>query len=551
MNIAALLGTGAGLTWLTSPSEDTSDTSGKDTIGEMVDRAINEKDPANYRGKRYTVQTTKGETPADEEEEQHSQYMNPKLEYKSLTTELVNRYFLVSKADVFHFLRLVIETHVRAIQLYVEKRSIDDQRVIFIFKGGNLLRIVASEFMVELPGHAADLINEFYMPHFHRSDADFSIYIDPTLREFQKIHAELTHLTYLLQVHIREHITTAPERYFQFFRLNCATRRAILERYQQSLNESRSIEDPTNERFYGGRFNGVLFEGTQIGERKVMGGARETDTFIVPGPRGKTVTFTPDETPQYIRIQYNTALDFGEGSERAAFHLVRTKLLVGTHFVAAGESAGTTVLFGGEIVDVSIPRKEDSSLADFFKAKERAMESYELRYRGDSLTFMGYSLEQLIDDLDLVLFTRSEHRPWNDKKYVRRLYRLFYLCFVQLFVVFRSNVERRKYLKSFCSRIASKALKDDIGDRVTTFNGKWKRYDVKFARFARQIARTSVPGNDPLFGEFRGFVEHLQRNCITTLTALKNIGQWCGRQLPLSERSIYEGRFSALVREED
>lgn len=560
MDIALLLGAGAGLTWLTSDPNpgatgETPDEDSAQPIGMMVKQVI--KDPKTKRRlserpdpKHYPAaekHSIRGEGAGDEEEVEGEGYVNPQREFKSISTDLVNNSFLSHKADVFRFLRLVIDTHTKAIELYSEAKDIKAGRIRFVYKGGNVLRIVANEFLIELPGHASDLVNTFYMPYFKRSDADFSIYIDPKLKNFEEVHTDLTQLTWLLQQHIRERIVANPHRYFEYFRLNEESQSRLLSHYLDALNAAETLKDPTNETFYGGIFEGVRFENSTAG-LPPWGSSELPDTFIAFADETKesTVTFIPrPDKENYMRIQYNTALEFGEAKEKAAFHLVRTKIIFATRF--QNEAGASSVYrFGGELIDVSLPKKADSGLSHFFDTPN-AIDKYELKLNGSSLRFFGYSLAFLIDDLDLILFIRSE-KPWDDKKYVKRLNRLFYLCFVETFVVLGSNTERKNYLKEFCERVVTKAYEPDLKKRADRFIAKWNTKGPSgFNRFAKRFADTAVPESDVSFSNYEEFVDLVQKNCITVLTAFKNIGQFCTKGSTLSEQRIYEGNFNALL----
>jgi hypothetical protein len=556
MDIALLLGTGAGLTWLTSDPNETEETENPDedsaqSLHVIVNQVI--KDPKTKRriSERPKADdyphTTSHHSDQDEEEIEGEKYVNPQREFKSITTDLVNHHFLSQKPDIFRFLRLVIDTHTKAIEIYAQLKEIKPDRLRFVYKGGNVLRIVASEFLIELPGHASDLVNAFYMPYFKRSDADFSIYIDPKLKNFEEVHTEVTQLTWLLQQNIRERIAARPYRYFEYFRLNEASQKRIMETYLIHLNGADSLSDPTNDRFYQGAFEGVRFEDITAG-LPPWGNSEDVDTFIAFADDKKqdTVTFVPrPDLTHYMRIQYNTALEFGEPGEKAAFNLVRTKMIFATRFKDES-SRSSVVKLGGELIDVSIPKKADSGLSHFFDTPS-AVDQYELKHNGKSLRFLGYSLSFLIDDLDLILFVRSE-KPWHDKKYVKRLNRLFYLCFVQTFIKFDSNTARRNYLTEFCNRVVTKAYEPDLKKRADLFIAKWKDKGPEgFNRFAKRIADTSVPETNADITDYREFVDLVQRNCITVLTALKNIGQFCTKGSALSEQRIYEGSFNALV----
>jgi len=559
MNIALLLGAGAGLTWLTGDPSDEADEADEFTnLKRIVDRVMKNPKTKRREIEPYNASefpstssrfSTRGEGDQDQEEIEGKEYVNPKQELKAITTDLVNRKFLSQKADIFRFLRLVIDTHMKAIEIYVALKELKPAQVRFVYKGGNVLRIVANEFLIELPGYASELVNEFYMPYFKRSDADFSIYIDPKLKNFDEVHTELTQLTWLLQQNIRERMLVKPNLYFEYFRLNKYEQTRILESYLEELNTSDTLNDPTNERFYQGEFEGVRFEDVTAG-LPPWGNSQDIDTFIAPADEksNDTVTFVPrPDLTHYLRIQYNTALEFGEGKgeEKASFNLVRTKMIFAVRFKNE-DGASSVVKIGGELIDVSLPKKADSGLPHFFDTVG-AVDMYELRYKNKSLRFLGYSIAFLIDDLDLILFIRSD-KPWHDKKYVKRLNRLFYMCFVETFVKFGSNTERRNYLAELCARVVTKAYHSDLKKRADRFVVKWKDEGPEgFNRFVKRFADTAIPKTDPEFSEYQEFVDLVQQNCITVLKAFKNIGQFCTVGAKLPEERIYEGNFNALV----
>lgn len=563
---ALLLSAGVGVALFSTPTTKDDLEEDSDTIARIV-RAVTltttqtkrKTESPDYRKYDYEEYETKGETPDDEEEVEGPEYVNPKRELKAITTDLVNRNFLARKSDVFHFLRLVIQTHTDALDMYAARKGLKPTQVRFVYKGGNVLRIVASEFLVELPGYATDTINDFYMGFFKRSDADFSIYIDPSLKNFDEIHHELTLLTWQLQRYIRAQITAAPHKFFEYFRLNTESKRQVLTRYLKELNAAEALRDPSNDRFYGASFEEVAFEGLSSSADSRIEDTRDADTFIVP-KSDNTVTFSPEpDQLHYLRIQYNTALEFSSGKgHQASFILVRTKVIFDTTMKLDNGGLEQHLKIGGELIDVSLPRQNDTGLKDFFHGLKKngdVLDHYELRYSenggGDSseekLRFQGYSLNWLINDLDYVLFV-SAAKPWDDTKYVKRLSRLFYLCFVQTFVRFESNVKRRDYLAEFCKRVATKAREKDIGARVKRFSEKWGEANLGFNKLAARVAEVAVGPDDPHYTDYVDFVEHLQKNCVIVLRAFRNIGQFCGRKNPLPETRIYEGDFSALVR---
>lgn len=526
MNFVVLSGAALALTWLSKPNVDVDESNGKLPV---------------YKDYSYEVITDfKGESENDDEEIEDEEYVNPSMEYKSICTDFVNRSFLSQKSNVFEYLRLVIDVFTDAIREYCQQQSIDGERIRFVYKGGNILRIVANEFVLELPGHASDIINEFYNPFFKRTDADFSIYIDPKLPNFDIIVEDLTTITWKLQQLIRDTIVAEPTKYLDFFRLNQEAQIAALEWLLEQLQLAKTKDDPSNKTFFGGKFNGVKFDGTA----SVVGDAPMhvacNDVFIALDNKRNTVTFSIDDIDRYLRIQVNTALDFGKGTNRSIFNLVRIKIMFPTSFT---DSNGTlkTYNFGGELLDVSIPKREDRGLRKFF-GTPNVISKYELKQQSQPpIVFYAYTLQSLINDLDYILFEFNEH-PWDDNKYSKRLNRLFYLCFVDLFVRSGSNEDRKKYMKTWCERFAITATAPAKATSTSQSSRK-----AAFERFGERIRSVKQPETSTSYAEYKEFIEQIQKNCIVVLTALKNIGSFCSKSWTLSKRTIYQADLDALI----
>lgn len=531
MNFVVLGSAALALTFLTGNKE-----SGQIKSSSEIDNIIKTKHSKlpHYSEYAYEVVETKSETTADDEEIEGPDYINPTMEYKGLATDLVNKWFLAQKTNVFHFLRLVVTGFNDGIRSYCLKREIDPERIRFVYKGGNILRIVANEFVLELPGHASDVINDFYNAFFKRTDADFSIYIDPKLPNFEVIHNDLTHLTWMLQRTIREQILADPAKYFDYYRLNSVSQMKMLSEFFAQIQSSDSLKDPTNTTFFGGRFEGVSFEDQHVGVRPMH--AKTPDLFIAFDKAQHTVSFSPDDIDQKLRIQVNTALDFGKATDRSSFNLVRIKILFDARFVDV-DGNSRTHSFGGELLDVSLPKKADKGLAKFFRTPN-VISRYELQQPNElPITFFAYTLQSLIDDLDHILFEFNTH-PWDDNKYVKRLNRLFYLCFVDLFVKFGNNEDRKKYMKHWCQQIA-----------LRNTNDKFKPHTlpIAFDKFAKRILAADQPVSSTRYVDFKEFIEQIQKNCIVVLTAIKNIGQFCSKSWTLSKQTIYQANLDALI----
>ena len=61
------------------------------------------------------------------------------------------------------------------------------------------------------------------------------------------------------------------------------------------------------------------------------------------------------------------------------------------------------------------------------------------------MSFLSYSLEHIIEDLEKMLYHENIF-PWNDGKYAKRVNRLFYLSFIELFRLLNNNESRKFYI---------------------------------------------------------------------------------------------------------
>ena len=157
-------------------------------------------------------------------------------------------------------------------------------------------------------------------------------------------------------------------------------------------------------------------------------------------------------------ISLNKTLEFKSGNGGVTkFALVRTK--INFNLVAENEGTSKTLNMGGELIDVSIPHRKDKSINDVFNHLDKAISRYTVTNKDKSLEFNSYSLLFLIEDLEKILFHVAEY-PWDDNKYVKRLNRLCYLYFLDMFIRERNNLNRKSILQSINKKMNIKDLVD-------------------------------------------------------------------------------------------
>lgn len=362
---------------------------------------------------------------------------------KDIMTKLVVEKFFESEDTLYRFLNLVYREFDDLLAKYREARGLTYYQAFFIYKGGNILRIIANEFLLELPKSAVREISEFYAPFFKRGDADFSIYVDPEVEPYNDIYYEVSLLAYLMQVRLRNKISANLDDYFNFFRYNPDYQARLLEPYLNELNEVEAFRD--------------MFDGLRVGDAQVgnaptyMPNNDATLRFVnlredwLTDPRQAAigVILPAERNPTIMSITHNNTLDFyGMTTDtRIRFALTRTKIIFTAH-----QYDGRTKNIGGELIDVSVPHSVEFSMESFYKNVANYTTQYKLKYKEQQLSFTAYSIDYLARDLEKILFEQFR-MPWDDRKYAKRVNRLFYLNFVDLFIVLEDGTAKLNILR--------------------------------------------------------------------------------------------------------
>ena len=99
------------------------------------------------------------------------------MEQRGIVTDFVSDNFFDRSSRLFRFLNVVFSHYNDMLDQFKKQKGLREKDVIFLFKGGNVLRIVAKDFFLELPENTSRNIVNYYSSFFKRSDADFSIFL--------------------------------------------------------------------------------------------------------------------------------------------------------------------------------------------------------------------------------------------------------------------------------------------------------------------------------------------------------------------------------------
>jgi hypothetical protein len=468
-------------------------------------------------------------------------------EYKDISTDIVVKHFLSTDKSMYNFLKLVYGTYHNSLEEYKRLRNLHKWDVFFVYKGGNVLRIISNDFLKEMPRVASKKIQKYYEQFFKRSDADFSIYIRPDLPKYDEIYNELVALSYLLQVKIRSEFMANLTKFFDFFKYNIEYQTEILKSYYDKVMTSTALNDVDNTKFYRKEFNGIVFGDVKYPENLTYSYKKKMDKGIQFKNEDTIVSFELNPEKTMMVIQSNETLDFEAGGSRTKFTLVRTKVNFDYYF------DNELYQIGGELIDVSLPHRLDDNIGHFFEHRDYTNQ-YQLSYGDDILRFYSYSLKYLISDLEYILF-KFVNLPWLTPKYEKRLNRLFYLYFIDTFVVLKGNTPRRNLIfrmrSIFKKRLNQESLKADVGVirraiRDLNLHPKLEMGKMMDALDGILDVLLKQPDTEDI-SSYNYMMDVLIENCDFVLSTFDGIEEFCSIEGNINLKVLYDNEFSSLI----
>jgi hypothetical protein len=444
-------------------------------------------------------------------DEADEEFSDLNREIKGICTDIVVNDFFKTKNSLFNFLKLIYDDYTSGINKYISEKKLSRNDIIFTFKGGNILRLIAEEFDNELPDLASSKISNFYQKYFKRSDADFSIYINPNIVNYDSIYEDICLLAYNIQLNIREVINNNRTAYLDFYKYNIKYKHELLQQYLPDLNNSNSVNDETNDIYYNAKFIDISMHNDQLENKK--------DFYIVRNNNNNVeeydLLYNVKEDNSMV-ISVNKALEFQSGDGGTTkFALVRTKIYF---FLTMAQNNKIKIINrGGELIDVSIPHRKDKSTDIDFSFKE-----YTLNFDNKSFSFLSYSMDLLIEDLEKILFHVAEY-PWDDNKYFKRLNRLCYLYYLEMFLNNYTTIKKNNILNK---------TKNNIKKCVNNIHKKKLNTLHSFDRLIWYWEKLCLQINDDntnLTKELHQFRDNINKNLDILLLGIVQINLFCSK----------------------
>ena len=466
-------------------------------INDLVNLIIN---------KKFTIQQLENGPKKVKAVIKNQEVVEPTKEFKGVFTDFITNELIKTPEQATNFLKLVYGTISKAIKLYIKNKNLPEESIIFLYKGGNILRFLFQEVTRELPYSVSKTIETYYKDSFKRSDADFSVFISPQVPDYEQVYIDISNLLFLLENQIRNVFMEHPMEYFEFFKLNERAKKNILEQYLVKLNETTTIKDKLFD--FDGKFVGLVFDDIKVGDNNVKYDPKQdfmiayvdkntqaenyavklnylhnlTSPDLVLSKLieeekkiyGNKITSSIFESSNEISFSYPT-VDFN-----IFFNLIRIKWSVNALFDRTTKEGDKptkqkidlsdvqpmnggfqeNIRLDGELIDITIPRKEDSTVSHFFEHLHQNISTYTT---DNFLEFTAPGILYLADDLERVLFKQVDV-PWLAPKYEKRIKRL---CFMYLLILFLNfppgdinNDTRITYMKGIKAGIFDKIIND-------------------------------------------------------------------------------------------
>lgn len=379
-------------------------------------------------------------------------------------------------------------------------------RIQIILKGGQALKILSSNFISmvdttpELRAHLKALNRDILQTP--NSDLDLSVYVDPTLTNFDDVHNDVQKIVYNALVNYKIHIDNEKFIYTlinPIFDMDSDVGRVFLNELTNASGDRTSVVP--------------------------KGLSDMASTVISSLPNGEVVKQKLQDvrlqtSPFYLTVNNRVAWrslswPMQDTAYQSEFSLLRLKLNMQTMRGIATEN------IPGELVDVSIPFKNDINLHRFFQKF----------WSGNSIIRVVNRLSQevriqnvsgIMEEFVNILMNIDEggRYPWAVTKSGKRTSRLAFLCFLHFYIswmadnkvkavqwhslgIFRHLFDRQTY-----------GILDDLQERqFATFRNDFDNQVLVYQEILKKIGTFTNRTNSNIDKKLKGIACRIHNEC--------------------------------------
>lgn len=439
----------------------------------IVDDLINDRDNFENNNFKYIGNIDYFTNESRKEYREHNRY------FKDFLTDVVNQQ-IISFNGSYNFMYVIWKVHVLTLDYYRYINNIKENDIVFLFKGGDYLSKLAKTFWTSLPSRAVRYLISEYENYFKKSDLDYTIYINPSLDNYDIIYKDICYLAFKIQDIIRDLLLTNKYIVFHWFKYNNNFKSYILNEYlKKMVNEDPVTNDPENTEYYENKILNLFFDNVSAFSEHTKYDMRNDQVVTYDESKNIIRRDIYTKNKEHAYITFNEALEFIGDDRIVKFNLIRTKMNFNIKFEKNGKIRYEHM--GGEFIDVSVPHKTDSNIAHFFDDydshvhsvlyKAPCKKAHYIIFANPEAEFAQktYTLNYIFYDLHKILFINTYY-PWEDKKYEKRLYRLFYLGHIDFFstnVIVNQNqinIKKKKFtaINDYISQYKSLLYENDL-----------------------------------------------------------------------------------------
>ena len=372
---------------------------------------------------------------------ENKEYNDNKKILKNFFTDFVTNHIL-DENNLYNLLYIINKIYNDTLDKYIKKNNLKNDDILFIFKGGNIFKLIAEKFWNELPNQAMYKLISEYKQYFKRSDLDFGIYINPNLNNSMKITDDISIISYKIQLIINNIIFNNKNLFLKWFKYNTSYQNSILQEEVNKLNKLdnkfKNIDFITNSTTYDNQddtYIKFLLSDKDIIYIDDLDNNKTTNQVILNSSNNDTFMYT----------NINSALKIYTNKRTLEFNLTRTKINFNIYMYNNIDNTKLNKMsIGGELIDVSIGH--DSASEKFYKSKNIYTDKIFITKNNELFDINIYSYKYLYLDLHFILF-ETVYLPWSDIKYKKRLYRIFYITFIDLFTTIKYNSLNNKHIR--------------------------------------------------------------------------------------------------------
>lgn len=323
------------------------------------------------------------------------EYIDPLKPLKNIATDFVNDNFLKYNDNQINL--------IKTLYFYIQP-IVDKYNSYLIYKGGNVLRLVNNNIIKYFPPNSNEIIKAIFEPFLKQSDNDFTIYLNSDIDNYEKKYINLMFDVFGGLDKVRNHILKNKSAYFDIYTLNDNQINHLFDNFKNELQKE------------------VDFKLLKV---KLKPKHDELITFVDKNDikKGTLIFNDISRRKNIIYNNINFSLEFSNVKNKIIkFGLLRSKI----NFSISQKSN-----IGSELIDVSIPHKDDRFVKDINTTKKY---NHFIKNNIEKINNFGFNyyiinFEYIIDDLYRIIFIDIKY-PWQDEKYKKRVSRLIYFIFL-------------------------------------------------------------------------------------------------------------------------